>query len=154
MKSILITLLLAASCGFAQTHKTAMLESENRFAMPDTTGFPIRVASPFNIYGNNQPLLLENPAASGFGWGLAILDEAPDYPVGFNYTGIAFWALKLYPDGRLSADGVIKSGNQPVSRWLGQAASNPTSPRGGDQYYNTATAKVRLYTGSAWVDLN
>jgi hypothetical protein len=31
--------------------------------------------------------------------------------------------------------------------------SDPTGQRAGDLYFNTSTLKVRIYNGSAWIDL-
>lgn len=58
--------------------------------------------------------------------------------------------------GDLYVLGTIYQGadEKPVPRWLGELSSDPADPRGGDQYFNTSTSKARLFTGSAWIDLN
>ena len=32
--------------------------------------------------------------------------------------------------------------------------SEPTGQRAGDLYFNTATLKLRIYSGSAWIDIS
>lgn len=41
-----------------------------------------------------------------------------------------------------------------LSRWRGAATSDPSSPEAGDIYLNTSSGKVRIHSGSAWIDLN
>jgi hypothetical protein len=53
-----------------------------------------------------------------------------------------------------AATGNFTERGSQLSRWRGTATSDPPTPEAGDIYLNTTTNKVRIYGGSAWIDLN
>ena len=66
-----------------------------------------------------------------------------------------------YLEGNWTANGTTfaSTGNftergAQLSRWRGTATADPTAPEAGDIYLNTSSGKVRIHSGSAWIDLN
>lgn len=56
--------------------------------------------------------------------------------------------------GDLNVRGNITEKGHSVMRWRGAATSDPSSPEEGDMYFRTSDNKVRIYSNSAWRDLN
>lgn len=163
MKYTLLILTLCLSLARAQEFQAVMADGPLRLAGPqfDADGTPtnLLVGSVQNG-GMNFSLNADWTWAGGPAVASTLGGGNRDFVIvgGGSNDVWSFGTLHVgmpgYGSGSLIVRDTITSAGHPVPRWLGESASEPDSPQGGDQYYDSTTSKVRIFTGSAWIDLN
>jgi hypothetical protein len=87
---------------------------------------------------------------------LASTDGAP-FEFWIDGTGPARWLVGPKASGNREleiADAVNGYAKGAIVRFRGRLTADPSAPTTGEIYRNTGTGKVRLWDGTAWVDLN
>jgi len=131
----------------------------------------------FVLFNETGPLVIWYPGAlifksgslGGEGDKFTVLDSGSVHFQGnILGGGAAFWSstVAINPharslEGNWTANGTTFtiSGNatergSQLTRWRGQAASDPATPEGGDMYWNTSNSTLRVHNGSGFINLN
>ena len=123
-------------------------DGEPRIRLGDPTGTYLTIETGF--YGNSEnEIVFRNENGDYKGIGVTKID----LKVGGSYKQIMTDLDNLYYD----EDIVWTAGNfTPTSKvtYHGSAASAPSEPVAGDEYYNTGDSKFYKYNGSSWIALN